>query len=354
MSLIRCPECGKENVSDSAQACPSCGYGIKEYYEKIRLEEIEKGKIEVEREEDEKHNFVSLSEQDEAPKITRKKLYLLIIVAIVFIIASVVATIFLNAKEKEKKLNEIEALVQAGNYLEAWENIDKDILESYNDEEFVDKAMVIGYMEYMYEDAKKSSANISDTYLLVVLKSIGAHQKLLDWGLYDYIEKMVLDSIQQIENRRDKIFDDTVEEMIYEEYNDLENTIVEPYRTENPNGAKEYIQYLISSIDGTKTEQYAKEQYDKNNPLQITEKSANKDDGYWYCTGTLSNVSSKIYYYVKIKVTYYDKNMNVLTTDWTYAVDSVGIAGGENQLFEIMTKVTGNVEKFKVEVLEYQ
>ena len=39
MALIKCPECGKENVSDSAAACPSCGYGIKEHFDKIRIEE---------------------------------------------------------------------------------------------------------------------------------------------------------------------------------------------------------------------------------------------------------------------------------------------------------------------------
>ena len=28
MSLIRCPECGKENVSSFAVACPNCGFNI--------------------------------------------------------------------------------------------------------------------------------------------------------------------------------------------------------------------------------------------------------------------------------------------------------------------------------------
>ena len=32
MALINCPECGRENVSDTATACPSCGYGIKEHF----------------------------------------------------------------------------------------------------------------------------------------------------------------------------------------------------------------------------------------------------------------------------------------------------------------------------------
>lgn len=43
----------------------------------------------------------------------------------------------------------------------------------------------------------------------------------------------------------------------------------------------------------------------------------------------------------------------VLTTDWTYAVGSEGIIGGENHRFEIMTKIDGSPEKFKVEIREY-
>ena len=34
MALIKCPECGRENVSSSAESCPSCGYNIKSYYDK--------------------------------------------------------------------------------------------------------------------------------------------------------------------------------------------------------------------------------------------------------------------------------------------------------------------------------
>lgn len=34
MALIKCPECGKENVSDTAEQCPNCGYGIKEHFER--------------------------------------------------------------------------------------------------------------------------------------------------------------------------------------------------------------------------------------------------------------------------------------------------------------------------------
>lgn len=40
MALVKCPKCGKENVSDTAESCPECGYGIKAHYTKIRLEEM--------------------------------------------------------------------------------------------------------------------------------------------------------------------------------------------------------------------------------------------------------------------------------------------------------------------------
>ena len=38
MALIKCPECGREKVSDSAESCPECGFGIKAYIEEMSLE----------------------------------------------------------------------------------------------------------------------------------------------------------------------------------------------------------------------------------------------------------------------------------------------------------------------------
>ena len=37
MSLIKCPECGAE-ISDKAETCPNCGYGVQTHYTKIELE----------------------------------------------------------------------------------------------------------------------------------------------------------------------------------------------------------------------------------------------------------------------------------------------------------------------------
>lgn len=39
MALVTCPECGRNNVSDSAEQCPECGYSIKMYFDAKREEE---------------------------------------------------------------------------------------------------------------------------------------------------------------------------------------------------------------------------------------------------------------------------------------------------------------------------
>ena len=45
MALIKCPKCGCENVSNSAERCPSCGYNIKEYYDKSHEKDNENNSI---------------------------------------------------------------------------------------------------------------------------------------------------------------------------------------------------------------------------------------------------------------------------------------------------------------------
>ena len=42
MALIECPECGKENVSSAAAACPNCGYDLRSHFQRIERESQEK------------------------------------------------------------------------------------------------------------------------------------------------------------------------------------------------------------------------------------------------------------------------------------------------------------------------
>lgn len=50
MALVKCPECGRENVSDTAEACPNCGYAIKNHYQRVREEEAKQARLKAENE----------------------------------------------------------------------------------------------------------------------------------------------------------------------------------------------------------------------------------------------------------------------------------------------------------------
>lgn len=65
MALITCPECGREKVSNTAIACPSCGFAIREYFEKI---EINKQEQENQEKNDKLHSLLEEIENNDKGK----------------------------------------------------------------------------------------------------------------------------------------------------------------------------------------------------------------------------------------------------------------------------------------------
>lgn len=106
MALIKCPECGRENVSDTAKACPGCGYGIKEHFDKIGRESKEKvhENIEIKEEIVESHVSTESEIENKQESLTdtssKKMLYgVCAVLAIVFIIVAIAVTVSENAKK---------------------------------------------------------------------------------------------------------------------------------------------------------------------------------------------------------------------------------------------------------------
>lgn len=110
-----------------------------------------------------------------------------------------------------------------------------------------------------------------------------------------------------------------------------------------------------TNTDTKEDDLIGKENVNKNTSgiLVIQDPSMSTNGGYYYLRGTIHNNDTRSHEYVKVKVTYYDRNGDSITSDWCYAVDSAGIEPGENQRFEIMTKLFGG-ETYLVQIVDYQ
>lgn len=107
MALIICPECGREKVSDTAEACPDCGYGIKAHFERIRQEEErieharkleeEKRKAEIEAKKREEERIKSV------PPLTKPLLTAPIITLLISILCFLIDISQVGASEWEVK-----------------------------------------------------------------------------------------------------------------------------------------------------------------------------------------------------------------------------------------------------------
>lgn len=123
MALVKCPECGREKVSDSAEACPDCGYGIKVHYEKLRYEEEQKI-IEEKRQKEKLAELVKQKENEEKQcvekeqkwQVKKKKVISLIISCVtISVIVVIVKMIILPAYNYNKAMQ----LMNIENYQEA-------------------------------------------------------------------------------------------------------------------------------------------------------------------------------------------------------------------------------------------
>ena len=219
--------------------------------------------------------------------------------------------------------------------------------------EYEQKIVLMGNLQQRH-DAEEGSYNC-------VLYYLANYDDFKDLQLSDIAYPIVKEAAQKVAN-----YNLNLAEQFERTLDDEENSQdLEPMLSNN----KDEMIEVMSKIDGDVDYALAKREYsnylsdmkeqreneyDASHPVQVSNDDCKitHKNGYYYCNGTVHNVSGSTYTYIKVKVTYYDKDNNVLTTDWTYAVSSEGIKGGENQQFEIMTKVDGSVDKYKVEIIE--
>lgn len=103
MALIKCPECSRDNVSDTAVSCPGCGYNIKSHMRAKKKQHIQQEKNE--RLLQQKQVKKQLSEKRRAdPKYKQRKVTIICCASVVLLLAICVA--IFGSKYKSEKAYE--------------------------------------------------------------------------------------------------------------------------------------------------------------------------------------------------------------------------------------------------------
>ena len=115
MSLIKCPECGRENVSDTAAACPNCGFNISNYIQSQQNVMNNQQNVQAQQMPYQQPAYnqpmypnqpMPNNMQPQNPKKSNKRLIIGIIVALVIIIGAITTVVLINkAKEKARLLH---------------------------------------------------------------------------------------------------------------------------------------------------------------------------------------------------------------------------------------------------------
>ncbi len=149
MALIKCPECSKENVSDTAVSCPNCGYGIKAHFNYIKKQE----------------RIAKVQNELQIKKIKKKLIISSLILMVIFVFIIIII-------DKEKaKVREEERIArntksEYEEILEHFNSLNKSITEYINLEKEVDYKLYhrIVYSFQVTSDDFSSSKYLSDEH----------------------------------------------------------------------------------------------------------------------------------------------------------------------------------------------
>jgi len=181
MALIKCPECGREGVSDSAESCPSCGYGIKAYHEKITEEEnlFEEQRKSETNQVQEKIN-VTIKQEDiissdlinyDNPEINimkKNKKRKILIIGIVFIILAIIITIITITVIKEKEKKEASIILENNTENQFIDDIKYDInnmQQRSNDCEYIIDIVSTVWHSSIFDKGSRNDFNTNIKYL---------------------------------------------------------------------------------------------------------------------------------------------------------------------------------------------
>ena len=320
MALVKCPECGREKVSDSAEACPDCGYAIKSHYDKVKQEEEEKRLAEereqqriAEEEEKEKQHQENMNKYFGTPM---KKIGWGVVVCAVLAL-----------------------IIMFGIYIDK----ENKIAESIEDSQwYVDKIRTC----VSSVDSTLSSADF-------VYGSFGSN---------DAIENITEDlddirlyiSFVDMDYKEDTRVADAVESYVkskttYESWEDYKTYIKSEYFVADSN--EESADKLVKGVAYSSNEEMRDEK--RKTSLIVEEFNITTSGKNYKIYGTVTNNTSRTVYFVKVKVSLKDENYKVLDTETTYACGDEGIKPGESAKFDCFIEKDSDMQYYSAEIYDY-
>lgn len=324
MALVKCPECGKNRVSDSAEACPECGFGIKSYYDKIRLqtEQQNQNKLQIVREETKPRQDIDESDGKKSTWSLKRKVVLGVISCSIVCLC-VLGIIFIhNEKEIRKVIN------HSYQYFDAIQDEIPEFCKRYDNFYYYpspDKEPTILEREGM--EAIENALVEINRNVNVINAECNRHERVRQ-SIDNYISLKTT----------------------YKSWEEYKQFIIKKYLVaETPQKSAEFF-IKQKTYDSLEELQETK----RSKSLIIQNYSGKGEGNYFVVSGSVKNNTSATVRFVVVKIELIDKNGNVFDSDTTYAVGEEGISPGNSAKFECYLDNDINIEKYSASIFSYR
>ncbi|MBQ1458398.1 MAG: zinc-ribbon domain-containing protein [Butyrivibrio sp.] len=348
MSLVKCPECGKE-VSDTAIACPHCGYAVAEHFKNNVVEEKE----------NKTQDETAVEKKVSKSKELSKKQIAIIGTIIVAVIALLIG--FGNYKSKED------------NY--------KYFCELSNE--------IVGKLDYVDQNfitiLDANNVDIGDGNAKVLWRIIASEECGVNELFDDETDVFAschyavsLDDYKELNHyciatsafyarqsdKRKKRYNEYMQKYYGTTYDEIMNRFASYSIVDTPMTDEELQNLLdehrLEKIKEWNEQDSEEQEKNKNKPkeevevVSVVSLDHETLSDYYVITGSVKNTTKKTVYYVQVKISLLDSSGKVIDTESTYAVGSEGLAPGESSTFSCYVDKISGTSKFTARVYDYQ
>lgn len=327
MALVVCPECGRKNVSDSAETCPECGFPVKSYYDNLKLEkekqEILEKQMQQKEQESERQNKM-IEEMKAKKQARRNKLFgsplkkvLWFFSGCLLLFLIIILCVFLS--------NEI-AFSKLQNHTKMYCN-----RAIYEVEQIQDK---IEKIDVVYGTTE------SDDEVENIRIQLNVLTNYCNW----------VDGDIKTNDKMSEIADLTIKQnTTYQSWDDYKKFIQETYLICDTN--EESAETLVKDNAYKSAEE--RQQDVRSHSLIVSSISHSSSTNYYNVYGTVTNNTESTVRFVKVKICLLDAGDNVIDTDTTYACGSEGLKPGESSKFECYIKKDSRTDSFQASIYDY-